>query len=556
MKRIDFKRIVLAIALMVPLFFGCSEGEEFMPDFEVPDVEIPEEEIPEEDIEIAVQNLERVEEAMSPLFLEAADANALGQRLEEIKRMEGVEEAYICDETTFAIKVKDGGKVYYYYPPEPVSVDFPEILDESSLRAAMTKADVCENKNVLIINQLSNDYRFEHALEAERTLEQAFIAKGFSVEIIHSEEFTAETLCEEMPKYGISFLMTHGGYDNTTEGSKNTHFLVTGEKNEDLKGERLQKWKQAWLRNEACALTVKNKTADGEWIKVKYVAVNELYLKKNIGVRFPENSILFNVACRSLYGNTDMWDVLKSKGLGCYLGLDGINSIGIDSGKYFFLQLLQGGTVSDAYDELSFWDKNQLLGVISLECHPSDCPITLFSEPEVTDVEAVDLGLSVKWRSMNLGATSYLDFGESYTMEQFDDIIDALEEAGYDDSNINLNGTEYDFATEKLGAGWRMPTIKEWEELEEQCEWKALVMENVPGFQVTGPNGNSIFLPCKTETEVMGTILFRSFYASGIIDRYVQGVCLVGNVTSIGMSAGDQEIMDLIWDSHIRPVCK
>ena len=551
---------MIALALMMPMYFGCSEGDEPTPEepgIEIPEEETPEEEIPEEELERAMENLAQVEEAMSPLFLEAADANALGQRLEEIKRMEGVEEAYICDETTFAIKVKDGGKVYYYYPPEPVSVDFPEILDESSLRAAMTKADVCENKNVLIINQLSNDYRFQHALEAERTLEQAFIAKGFSVEIIHSEGFTAETLCEEMPKYGVTFLMTHGGYDNTTEGSKNTHFLVTGEKNEDLKGERLQKWKQAWLQNEACALTVKNKTADGEWIKVKYVAVNELYLKKNIGVRFPENSILFNVACRSLYGNTDMWDVLKSKGLGCYLGFDGINSIGIDSGKYFFLQLLQGGTVSEAYDELSFWDKNQLLGLISLECHPSDCQITLFGEPEVTDAEAVDLGLSVKWRSMNLGATSYLELGNVYNGYDFSQIKHESPELleNENDKEVDIAGTKYDYATKELGAGWRTPSVKELEELKEKCEWKAVMMEEVPGFQVIGPNGNSIFLPSLWEEPIPSYITLEAFYWSSIakwLDH--PGIYLVGQIAPF-TSYSHQEIMGYM-EGYIRPVCK
>ena len=549
--------LTILLSLLMPAFSGCSEGNEPMPDIEIPDEEFPEEDTQGEAMERAMENLAQVEEAMSPFFLETTDANALGQHLEEIKQMEGVEDAYVCDETTFAIKIKEGGMVYYYYPPEPYSVDFPEILDVSTLQAAMTKTNVCENKKVLIINQLSNDYRFEHALDAEQTLEKAFIAKGYSVKVVSSENFTAETLCEEMPKYGVTFLMTHGGYNKAFEGAKKTHFILTGEKKKDLKGERLKKWQQAWLRNEAHSLPVKNKTASGEYIEVQYVAVNESYLQKNIETRFAENSILFNVACRSLYANTDLWDVLKAKGLGCYLGLDGINSIGIDSGKYFFLKLLQGGTVDEAYNALSFDDKHELLGLISLECHPSNCPITLFDELGVTDAEAVDLGLSVKWRSMNLGAANYLELGNMYKEYDFTDIRyespELLEDEN--DMDIDISGTKYDHATIELGKGWRTPNIEELEELKEKCKWEPVIMEEIPGFHVTGPNGNSIFLPCLWNEPIPSYITLEAFYWSSVVKRYDHpGIYLVGQIAPFA-SVGTQEIMDYM-EGYIRPVCE
>lgn len=547
--------ITVCLLFMHLLFAGCSKEEAI----DNVDPDVPGVEIPEEEMEIAIQNLERVEEAMSPLFLEADDANALGLRLEEIKQMEGVEDAYVCDETTLAIKIKEGGMVYYYYPPEPISIDLPEILDESSLKTMVTKTAVCENKSVLIINQLSNDYRFGHALDAEQTVKQAFQAQEFSVKVIHSEDFTAETLCEEMPKYGVTFLMTHGGYDNTVEGTKNTHFLVTGEKKKDLQGERLKKWEQAWFCNQSASVLVKNLTASGEYIEVNYVAVNELYLDTMIEKdAFSKNSILFNVACRSLYDNKNLWNVLKKKKLGCYLGFDGRNSIGIDSGKLFFLNLLQGGTVSDAYDALPFDKKHEFLGLISLECHPSDCQITLFDKPEITDEEVVDLGLSVKWRSMNLGASSLLELGRAYTREEFMEIRRELDEKGYDNREpVDISGTEYDFATQTLGAGWRMPTMKDWRELKSECEWKALMQDGVLGFRVTGPNGNSIFLPCTVYIEVEGSELFRTSYASGLINEHwdVESMLLIGNVTSVGISGGTQQELELLNEAFIRPVC-
>ena len=45
------------------------------------------------------------------------------------------------------------------------------------------------------------------------------------------------------------------------------------------------------------------------------------------------------------------------------------------------------------------------------------------------------------------------------------------------------------------GASWRMPTKAEFEELQRECQWKWTSQGNHVGLQITGPNGNSIFLP-------------------------------------------------------------
>ena len=54
---------------------------------------------------------------------------------------------------------------------------------------------------------------------------------------------------------------------------------------------------------------------------------------------------------------------------------------------------------------------------------------------------------------------------------------------------------EYDVATSKWGEGWRMPQPSEFDELIDKCEWKWMRKNRVWGMHITGPNGNSIFLP-------------------------------------------------------------
>lgn len=119
----------------------------------------------------------------------------------------------------------------------------------------------------------------------------------------------------------------------------------------------------------------------------------------------------------------------------------------------------------------------------------------------------VDLGLSVLWAKYNVGATSpeeyggYYAWGEteeksSYTWENY--------KYGTTDSNggwigeyigSEISGTEYDVAHVKWGGGARMPKHSEIQELGDKCSWSSSTYNGVRGANVTGPNGNSIFLP-------------------------------------------------------------
>lgn len=60
---------------------------------------------------------------------------------------------------------------------------------------------------------------------------------------------------------------------------------------------------------------------------------------------------------------------------------------------------------------------------------------------------------------------------------------------------MNLCGTDKDVAHVKWGGSWRMPTYAELNELVDHCDWRWTNIDGVNGYQVTGPNGNSIFMP-------------------------------------------------------------
>ena len=122
--------------------------------------------------------------------------------------------------------------------------------------------------------------------------------------------------------------------------------------------------------------------------------------------------------------------------------------------------------------------------------------------------EAVDLGLSVKWANCNVGAKSpeeygdYFAWGETKTKSKYtkynsvicDLSISELKSRGIIGSDGNLT-VAYDAATANWGGGWRMPTLDEMKELCNNCSWSWTTQNGVNGYMITGPNGNSIFLP-------------------------------------------------------------
>ena len=116
--------------------------------------------------------------------------------------------------------------------------------------------------------------------------------------------------------------------------------------------------------------------------------------------------------------------------------------------------------------------------------------------------ECVDLGLpsGVKWATCNVGAMKpeqsgdYYSWGEieakmDYSASTYNNVVAA------DTRRADVLSPDEDVAHVKWGGNWRMPTLKEVEELVNNCKWFYTMQGGVRGYKLTGPNGNSIFLP-------------------------------------------------------------
>lgn len=164
---------------------------------------------------------------------------------------------------------------------------------------------------------------------------------------------------------------------------------------------------------------------------------------------------------------------------------------------------------------------------------------------ETAVAEAVDLGLSVKWASWNVGATAPEEYGgyyawgetevkdnydwstykwcngDSYSMTKY--CIDS--DYGTVDNKTMLD-SEDDVAYVKWGGAWRMPTFAEFEELRNNCSLEWTTVNGVNGFTISG-NGNSIFLPAageclRTEVGGRGSV---GYYWSGSLYIYNNVAC-------------------------------
>ena len=116
-------------------------------------------------------------------------------------------------------------------------------------------------------------------------------------------------------------------------------------------------------------------------------------------------------------------------------------------------------------------------------------------------VEAVDLGLSVKWANM---MTKYSTIDKRFQLAPVDDAANA-----------------------NWGGKWRMPTAEECEELmnPNNCKWEWITKDGVNGYKITGKRtGNSIFLP------ITGFRFYADTQFRGIKGIYWTSSLYTGNV--------------------------
>ncbi len=186
-------------------------------------------------------------------------------------------------------------------------------------------------------------------------------------------------------------------------------------------------------------------------------------------------------------------------------------------------------------------------------------PVVNIDEPHpYLSHEYVNLGLpsGLKWATCNLGANAPEESGDYFAWGETEPYYSSLDPltwksdktAGYNWASYQwCNGTggtmtkyctsssygnidnnaildpEDDAASVNWGGNWRIPTEEEWTELRTECTWEWTTRDGVNGRLVTGPNGNSIFLPAaggRTVTQLVYVGIDGRYWSSSLSTGY------------------------------------
>ena len=189
----------------------------------------------------------------------------------------------------------------------------------------------------------------------------------------------------------------------------------------------------------------------------------------------------------------------------------------------------------------------------------------------------VDLGLSVKWATCNVGANNpedygdYFAWGETTTKDTYywstykycnvssSTLTKYCNNSSYGNNGFTDNKTQLelsdDAARANWGDNWRMPTDAEWKELINNCTWTWTTQNGVYGRKATSKtNGNSIFLPvagCRSGSSLDDAGSFGYYWSSALHTGYPDGAWGV----YFGLGSVDRYVYDRYDGRSVRPVC-
>ncbi len=228
--------------------------------------------------------------------------------------------------------------------------------------------------------------------------------------------------------------------------------------------------------------------------------------KSQISSIMTDRGVLLNEDDNTLY-----YDMSKGETIAYGFKNDKLNTIVVipeaTLSRDEILLAFKGYTLLSQYDNLVYLDDSSNT-IAEIENSNGFYTIS-WSQYGLEMANAVNLGLSVKWADVNLDI-GYDDVA-ALTPENIQDNVTKFWNGliGWGDptgakkstvesdypNNSSISGTIYDVAKAKWGGKWRIATQSEFQELISACVWTWEERNGSYGYKVTGPNGNSIFLP-------------------------------------------------------------
>ena len=199
-------------------------------------------------------------------------------------------------------------------------------------------------------------------------------------------------------------------------------------------------------------------------------------------------------------------------------------------------------------------------------------------DPNTGNHEYVDLGLSVKWATCNVGATKpeeygdYFAWGETQPKDYYDwstykwcngsyttlTKYNHSSSYGTVDNKTTLDLSD-DAARANWGGSWRMPTKAEQDELRNNCTWTWTTQNGVYGYKVTskksGYTNKSIFLPAagyRNGSSLLNAGSGGDHWSSSLSTDYPYRAWVAGFSSDLVFRGHSYRYLGL----SVRPVCQ
>lgn len=327
----------------------------------------------EEEYARAVENLVSVATSVEPFFQESQSLDDMVARIDEIKALEGVVDAYASDNCVF-IDIEGWGVIGYPFfdtPfPENGGQESADAMIHQAIAAYTTRAEDGNNTSpysfkgeysACIMNATAKEYPYTcDVAEATKTLfEKADIS------VVVNDSPTLNFYSTEIYDYNLLLVIGHGLYDENAK----LHWVQTSQTFEIINNYFDRENTDAnppsiyYPKDEVMLYRSQEKWEGDKGIVFNYY-VSEKYIQNSSTKTFGKDgeAVLFMVPCQSLMGkpkthqgrqiNDSLAKVFFDKKAGLYIGFDeSINYVAPFGGMLFYAKLLSGESFDDALNE-------------------------------------------------------------------------------------------------------------------------------------------------------------------------------------------------------------
>ena len=179
--------------------------------------------------DVVSHDIALVSEAIMPMFHDCHSALQLGEHLSAIQSIDGVEDAYISNQTLF-VKIRDWGYLSFIYPIDDSNIDgeydFAALSRNIKRNRRSNETNEHQHTEALKACFVNQQYCDENRKFLQTIGEQFCVSfASMGIDTITINMPYPEFFKNDMFNYDILFIKTHGDY----EKKSNLHWIFTGE---------------------------------------------------------------------------------------------------------------------------------------------------------------------------------------------------------------------------------------------------------------------------------------------------------------------------------------